>query len=323
MSKLLKSQILVSYIPCSFHECQNNGLCSDSIKVLEQTKITESAALILSSPLVRHEFTCHCTDGFMGEKCEKRQDPCSPNPCRFGGQCRKQGHDFVCTCPARREGKTCELERDDLCNTNPCKNGGSCKESADRKTFFCLCRPGYRGNQCEALVDSCRPNPCLNGGICISLKPGYKCSCTNGRYGAHCESSTFGFNELSYMQFPALDASTNDITIIFATTKTDALLLYNYGAQTGGRSDFIAIELLGGTPVFSFGGARTSIASVAITDARKNFADGGWYKLTATRNGRVISLSVTSCADHGDVCMECEPGDHSCYNDETGQAGCV
>ncbi|XP_063532868.1 cadherin-related tumor suppressor [Cydia strobilella] len=321
MSKLLKSQIIVSYMPCYFHECQNNGICFDSIKVLDQTKITESAALILSSPLVRHEFTCHCTEGFIGDKCEKRQDPCSPNPCRFGGQCRKQGHDFVCTCPPRREGKMCELERDDLCNTNPCKNGGSCKESADRKTFFCLCRPGYRGNECEALVDSCRPNPCLNGGICISLKPGYKCSCTNGRYGAHCESSTFGFNELSYMQFPALDASTNDITIIFATTKSDALLLYNYGAQTGGRSDFIAIELLGGTPVFSFGGARTSIASVAITDTRKNFADGGWYKLTATRNGRVISLSVTSCTDHGDVCMECEPGDHSCYSDETGQAG--
>lgn len=323
IQKLLRSLITVPFYPCVYHQCQNNGHCTDSINVLDDTKITESSSLILSSPLVRHEYACHCADGFIGNNCEKPQDPCSPNPCRFGGQCRKQGHDFTCTCPVRREGKNCELERDDVCSSNPCKNGGSCKESSDRNSFFCLCRPGYRGNHCEALVDSCRPNPCLHGGICISLKPGYKCSCTNGRYGTHCESSTFGFNELSYMQFPPLDASTNDITIIFATTKPDALLLYNYGVQTGGRSDFIAIELLGGKPIFSFGGARTSITSVAITDPKKNLADGDWYKLTATRNGRVISLSVTSCTDHGDICSECDPGDSSCYGDDTGQAGYV
>lgn len=317
----LKSQIIVSYFPCATHQCKNSGLCTDGIRVLEDTKIIESSSLILSSPLVQHEYKCHCTDGFIGNNCEKRQDPCTPNPCRFGGQCHKQGHDFTCSCPPRREGKTCEIERDDVCSSNPCKNGGSCKESADRNSFFCLCRPGYRGNHCEALVDSCRPNPCLHGGICISLKPGYKCSCTNGRYGTHCESTTFGFNDLSYMQFPALDASTNDITIIFATTKPDALLLYNYGSQTSGRSDFIAIELLSGKPQFSFGGARTSITSVSITNMNKNLADGNWYKLTATRNGRVISLSVTSCTDHGDTCTECDPGDDSCYSDDTGQAG--
>ncbi|XP_026315594.1 cadherin-related tumor suppressor isoform X2 [Hyposmocoma kahamanoa] len=290
-------------------------------EILSKFMMKYKRTSVNSSPLVKHDFLCQCADGFMGNKCERRQDPCSPNPCRFGGQCRKQGHDFVCICSVRREGKTCELERDDVCSSNPCKNGGSCKESSDRNSFFCLCRPGYRGNQCEALVDSCRPNPCMHGGICISLKPGYKCSCTNGRYGIHCESSTFGFNELSFLQFPPLDPSTNDITIIFATTKPDALLLYNFGAQTGGRSDFIAIELLGGKPVFSFGGARTSITSIAITDNSKNLADGNWYKLTATRNGRVISLSITSCTDRGDVCTECEPGDSSCYNDGTGQAG--
>ncbi|KAM3964103.1 cadherin-related tumor suppressor fat [Aphomia sociella] len=321
ISKLLKSQTIVPYFPCASHQCKNGGLCTDAIKVLEETKITESSTLILSSPLVSHEYNCHCNDGFIGSNCEKRQDPCSPNPCNFGGLCRKQGHDFMCNCPPRREGKTCEIERDDVCSNNPCKNGGSCKESADRNSFFCLCRPGYRGNQCEALVDSCRPNPCLHGGICISLKPGYKCSCTNGRYGTHCESTTFGFNELSFMKFPALDASTNDITIIFATTKPDALLLYNYGTQTGGRSDFIAIELLGGNPIFSFGGSRTSITSVTITNTSKNLADGEWHKLTATRNGRVISLSIASCTDHGDVCTECVPRDDSCYKDDTGQAG--
>lgn len=323
ITTLLKHEITIGYYPCSSHRCQNGGLCTNSIKILEDTKIIDSSAIILSSPFVKHDYECHCAEGFMGKNCEKRQDPCSPNPCRYGGHCRKQGHDFLCTCPVRRDGKTCELEKNDVCSSSPCKNGGSCKESADGSSFFCLCRPGYRGNHCEALVDSCRPNPCLYGGICVSLKPGYKCSCSDGRYGTHCESTTFGFDELSYMQFPALDASTNDITIIFATTKPDALLLYNFGAQTGGRSDFIAIELLNGKPIFSFGGARTSITSVAISNPNKNLADGNWHKLTATRNGRVISLSTTSCTDHGDICMECEPGDDSCYNDDTGQAGYV
>ncbi|VVD04616.1 unnamed protein product [Leptidea sinapis] len=321
IKKILKKQVVVPYYPCTNNPCQNSGVCSDETNILNGTKITESSSLIITSPLVQNDYICRCSDGFVGKNCEKRQDPCSPNPCKYGAQCRKQGHDFECLCPMRREGKTCEMERDDVCNSSPCKNGGSCKESADGNSYFCLCRPGYRGNQCEGLIDSCRPNPCLHGGICISLKPGYKCSCTNGRYGTHCESSTFGFNELSYMQFPALDASTNDITLIFATTKSDALLIYNYGAQTGGRSDFIAIELLGGKPIFSFGGARTSITTVSISKTDKNLADGKWYKLTATRNGRVISLSIGTCTDHGDSCTECEPGDKSCYDDDTGQAG--
>lgn len=321
IKKLLKTNILVPFLPCLLHKCHNGGVCTDSVKVMNNRKITESTSLIISSPLISLNYKCHCSDGFIGNDCEKRQDPCSPNPCQFGGQCRKQGYDFICTCSARRDGKTCELERGDVCSSNPCKNGGSCKESPDRNSFFCLCRPGYRGNQCEALVDSCRPNPCMNGGICISLKPGYKCSCTSGHYGKHCESSTFGFNELSYMKFPALDAATNDITIIFATTKPDSLLLYNYGAHTGGRSDFIAIELIGGKPVFSFGGARTSITSVTISNPEKNLADGNWHKLTATRNGRVISLIATTCTDHGDVCVDCKPGDSLCYADDTGQAG--
>ena len=89
-----------------------------------------------------------------------------------GGQCRRLGYDFHCTCPLNREGKFCELERGDVCASNPCRNGGSCKESPDGSSFFCLCRAGYRGNHCEAIADSCRPNPCLYGGLCVGQKPG-------------------------------------------------------------------------------------------------------------------------------------------------------
>lgn len=150
----------------------------------------------------------------------------------------------------------------------------------------------------------------------------YRCSCPEGRYGRHCERSTFGFDELSYMTFPALDSNTNDITIVFATTKPDALLLYNYAPQTGGRSDFVVLELISGRVVFSYGGARSAITTVTIK-TEKPVSDGDWHKVTATRNGRVVSLSVSACREDGDVCDDCKPGNSTCYADDVGPTGLV
>lgn len=324
MLQLLQvSSVSVGYSPCNANTCDNGGVCSERIYVADETQIIDSQSLIFTSPLVKHEFKCKCTEGYTGDRCDKRQDPCSPNPCQSNGECRRQGYDFQCTCPSHREGKFCQLERGDACSSSPCKHGGSCRESPDGSSFFCLCRPGYRGNQCETVADSCRPNPCLHDGLCVSLKPGYKCSCVDGRYGRHCERATFGFQELSYMSFPALDAATNDISIIFATTKPDALLIYNYGTQSGGRSDFVAMEIVKSKAMFSFGGARTAITSVVTGGADGTLSNGKWHKVTATRNGRVMSLSVARCSENGDVCEECRPGDAACYSDDVGPTGLV
>ncbi|EZA48524.1 Cadherin-related tumor suppressor [Ooceraea biroi] len=317
---LKNNSFTINYSPCKHTPCENGGSCNDRLAIYDDARITDSQALILTSPRVLHEMICKCRDGFTGDRCERRQDPCSPNPCLLGGQCRRLGYDFQCTCPIDREGKLCELERGDACASNPCRNGGSCRKSPDNFSFFCLCRAGYRGNHCEAVTDSCRPNPCLYGGLCVGEKPGYRCSCPEGRYGQHCERSTFGFDELSYMTFPALDSNTNDITIVFATTKPDALLLYNYAPQSGGRSDFVVLELIGGRVVFSYGGARSAITSVTIKTER-SLSDGEWRKVTATRNGRVVSLSVSVCREHGDVCDDCRPGDGTCYADDVGPTG--
>ncbi|SPP79093.1 blast:Cadherin-related tumor suppressor [Drosophila guanche] len=321
LSELLQKEVVIGYEPCSEPEvCENGGVCSATIRLLDTHSfgIVDSPTLVLSGPRIVHDYSCQCTNGFSGEQCNRRQDPCLPNPCQLQAQCRRIGNDFQCVCPSNRDGKQCQRERSDVCWSKPCRNGGSCQRSSDGSSYFCLCRPGFRGNQCESVSDSCRPNPCLHGGLCVNLKPGYKCSCTAGRYGRHCERFSYGFEPLSFMTFPALDVTTNDISIVFATTKPNSLLLYNYGMHSGGRSDFLAIELVHGQAYFSSGGARTAISTVV---AGHNLADGSWHKVTATRNGRVMSLSVAKCADSGDVCAECTPGDSSCYADEVGPVG--
>lgn len=71
----------ISYSPCKHTPCENGGSCSDRLAIYDEARITDSQALILTSPRVLHEMVCRCRDGFIGDRCEKRQDPCSPNPC--------------------------------------------------------------------------------------------------------------------------------------------------------------------------------------------------------------------------------------------------
>jgi len=125
------------------------------------------------------------------------------------------------------------------------------------------------------------------------------------------EASTFGFDELSYVAFPPLDSTTNDVAIIFATTKPNCLLVWNYGVRSvGGRSDFFALELVNGKPRLSWGGARTNIAQLQL-DRQVN--TGRLYKVTATRNNKVGSLTVEDCTESGEYCKPCQTDDARCF----------
>lgn len=77
-----ESYVTIGYSPCKIDACGNGGVCSDQIMVYESARITDSPALILTSSKVMHEMVCKCRDGFTGDRCEKKQDPCAPNPCQ-------------------------------------------------------------------------------------------------------------------------------------------------------------------------------------------------------------------------------------------------
>ena len=312
--------VLVDYNPCMDDPCHNDGECSVKNDLTAESTFAEYDNTFLNFPKFQLTITCKCNERFTGKRCEIQRDVCDPNPCLDSGRCVPKGRrDFHCICPPLKGGKRCEVESVNACQPSPCMNSGTCKGIKDTD-FFCLCRPGYQGDRCEEVVDTCRQNPCLNGGTCVSNQtPNYRCRCLDNYYGNHCELTTMGFEELSYVSLSPLDPNANDISVIFTTTKEQALLVYNFGQVISGRSDFIALELSDGMPRFSWGGARTAVTRININ--RKVNNAGRWYKLTATRHNQIGTLSIEDCTESGEYCKTCNPDDEKCFKRATGEAG--
>ena len=76
------TQLTIGYSPCKNDACDNGGVCSEKIIVNDDARVVDSPAFILTSPRIVNDMICKCRDGFTGDRCEKKQDPCSPNPCQ-------------------------------------------------------------------------------------------------------------------------------------------------------------------------------------------------------------------------------------------------
>ncbi|XP_070536661.1 cubilin-like [Ptychodera flava] len=96
----------------------------------------------------------------------------------------------TCTCPSGYTGSGvgsngCEQSEPQVtCSNNPCVNG-NCQQQGS--TYFCVCDPGWNGQNCDNNIDECSSNPCQNGGTCVDGVNGYSCTCATGYTGDNCE----------------------------------------------------------------------------------------------------------------------------------------
>ncbi|KAM4622047.1 protocadherin Fat 4 [Polymixia lowei] len=280
----------VDHDPCTRNPCQNGGSCKRRLSVGPEMKTDESVPVILVSNHPLQPYACSCRPGYAGALCETDINECQPSPCHNGGTCHNLVGGFSCSCPEGFTGMACERDVNE-CLSNPCKNGALCQNYPGG--FNCLCKSGFAGKTCDSIINHCECNPCFNGGSCQNRVDGYYCHCPFGVFGKHCELNSYGFEELSYMEFPSLDPNNNYIYIKFATLKSNALLMYNHDNQTGDKAEFLALEIFEGRMRFSFNlGSGTYKLMTMI-----RVSDGHFHTVIARRAGMAASLTVDLCGD--------------------------
>lgn len=153
---------------CTNHKpCQHGGTCTNT---------------------GQGNYTCSCSNDFMGRDCEISKDPCVQNPCENGGSCENpvEGH-YICKCAPGYFGQHCETWAN-ICAEDTCVNGGSCIQ--DPNGFICSCPVGYTGLLCEEIDETnCQVYPCLNGGTCVNSSNGFQCICRQDTSGSRCENA--------------------------------------------------------------------------------------------------------------------------------------
>ncbi|XP_038648330.1 protocadherin Fat 4 isoform X2 [Scyliorhinus canicula] len=280
----------VDHDPCTNNPCRNGGSCVKRLAVGSSLQRQESVPVVIVANTVLEPFICQCLPGYSGHVCETDIDECLPFPCHNGGTCHNLISRFSCTCPEGFMGTACERDINE-CQSNPCKSGGTCQNFPGG--FRCACKAGYTGKTCDTTINYCECNPCFNEGTCQNQATGYYCHCPFGVFGKYCEVNSYGFEELSYMEFPSLDPNNNYIYIKFSTIKENSLLMYNYDNQTGNKAEFLALEIVDGMMKFSFNlgsGAHRLMTT-------KRVSDGQFHTVVARRAGLAASLTVDTCSE--------------------------
>uniref|UniRef100_A0A3P9I5U1 Si:dkey-1m11.6 n=1 Tax=Oryzias latipes TaxID=8090 RepID=A0A3P9I5U1_ORYLA len=275
-----QSNVTISHItsdPCFTNPCQNKATCSKNIYISQEVAVLESMAVIFVSPQ-KEVFNCTCPIGFSGSFCEDDIDECEVNPCKNNGTCENTAGGFICHCPTGFSGTLCSADVDE-CLGVKCQNGGTCVSSHNGS--YCHCVSGFE-EICEEPVDHCKSSPCVEG-TCMNLPTGFFCNCPFVS-GVHCEEHSYGFEELSFMEFPPLDRRTNLIYFEFATVQKYSLILYNPGGSSS--RDFFALEIVDGSMQLSY-----DLGSGPVRlKTHKQIADGLFHSVTARRIGNTLDV---------------------------------
>lgn len=108
---------------CASSPCLNAGTCEDLF----------------------NSFSCACSTGWGGLRCESNIDDCQSNPC-VHGDCVDAVADFQCECFRGFIGKRCNINVDD-CIRHQCRNGATCVDGV--YGYSCKCPPQFSGPRCE------------------------------------------------------------------------------------------------------------------------------------------------------------------------------
>ena len=192
--------------PCSPDPCLNNATCiKDSVEDFYCDcselpgkyggKRCEKTVTCADKPCGDHFISCNdessdvsgikclCEAGYVGTRCEKKIETCSPTSCLNGGNCI-QGMVGFCQCINGFSGDRCQ-HAPAFCDNRPCGSNGVCQLAADY--FLCICDAGWDGTLCNNNIDDCDPEPCKNGGTCVDKVNGFACLCPDEWRGNVCE----------------------------------------------------------------------------------------------------------------------------------------
>ena len=86
------------------------------------------------------------------------------------------------------------------CSPDPCSPNGYCNSGTIEQKFeqniyvspsgnyFCRCKPGFTGYNCQEMINNCINATCANGGFCINGVNSYSCDCPWPYSGRYCET---------------------------------------------------------------------------------------------------------------------------------------
>ena len=274
----------VDHDPCDDNPCHNDAQCDSQLTLHPEYVTHDSPSLVLTTCNVQLVIDCTCPQGFTGHMCESRVNACEENPCLHDGTCTTSTSDgsFVCHCPPSWTGQTCSDDVDECSGRNPCQNGGHCINTAG--SYTCDCADSYSGQHCQVAGGSCSPNPCTSG-RCVSQGNTYRCHCDYGDRGEDCEIQSTTYHTDSYTEYAlTLDEDQNTVVLEFVVGDTDVApsLLFYYPVES---NTFLAVEIIEGRVVFSFALGHPGVTRLR---SRKTVEVGTWYRVEATRDGKVM-----------------------------------
>ncbi|XP_043837415.1 protein crumbs homolog 2 [Dromiciops gliroides] len=187
---------------CSVERCLHGGTCQDLFNAFscacsagwEGPRCEVDVDECVSAPCVHGHcgnlpgsYQCHCAPGYTGRDCETNVDDCLQHKCLNSATCVDGVLSYSCQCPPGFSGPRCQWTfPPDECGHNfTCLNGGHCSDGPWGAN--CTCPMGYTGLRCQIRIPECEPNPCQNGGTCQAAGSEVECICSSSFGGRHCD----------------------------------------------------------------------------------------------------------------------------------------